>query len=427
MADHTNKEFAPVEASRELSKGLKDLIAKYESELLDLQERELKKNSAQLIPRGDAAPNMAIGKNSEEGYDVPGAEGMARGELPDAKSVRPGKQGVRTMEKCGPCGTTHEVGKHSKGYKKGEDYIDLKNQGDREKRLKGIGHATPNVIPKCKQVQPKNHAEGGNDGDNCKPNPLGKASVPMAKPPSGGTGLAPKAPSMAKPAAPAGGMPKPPMIAKGDRLHNGTGSAFPVSTNSTGSKQPNVADSELPMTKGGARMGNPKVEQGKPSLNTMAKAFGIPGRPGPGTATGDAASDAHKAAQVAVPAGAQAAPNQAKRPPVIPGRAQQLASFTPAGKFTGAGGALPQAPKQITLPGRAKPAVSAVNPAAQHLTPPPPAVRPPAAPIAKPAAPAQKPSSLATAIKTGHPVFGKSENFMESCPLCGKSEHPGSC
>jgi hypothetical protein len=414
MADQTNKEFAPVEACRELSKGLKELINQYESQLADLRERELKKNSAQLIPGGDAPANM---------------DNMEMSELPAAKEMKPAKPTIK--QSCKSCGKAHAI---NKCMKKGETFIDLKNStdgvnsGEQGKRLKDVGVETSR-IPKPKKITPKNHAEGGNDGANIKTNSAGglnKGDVPMAKPPSGGTGLAPKAPAMAKPAAPAGGMPKPPMIAKAgmsdsSRTHNSTGSALPKAPkNSTGSVQP-LGDAEPAMTKAGARMTNPKVEQGKPSINTLGKAAL------PGTMQGDMLSASHKAAQPAAPAPKQATIR-------IPGRAQALADFTPAGKFTAAGAALPGAApvsaqkKPIALPGKGKPAVSTVNPAAAHLTAPPPAVRPPAA------APAQKPMGkpMGTAAPSMPPEqpkinrFGKSEDFGK-CALCGHPEHSGNC
>jgi hypothetical protein len=434
-----DKEYSPIEVCQVIGKALSKRIADFESEIASLRARELRKTEVGIClicGNPDSPEYCSCLVKSDEMGAVPGADaqpgGMAMKELDPGKKLNSGKSVVRST--CKGCHKLVNLDLHKCSVNKGETFIDKKNDsesgngGSQGDRLKDIGHATPR-IPKPKRVTPARHAEGGNDGSAVRqggkmfpaangkssdsdPVPEGdekqilkenpgkpggkssgtgksgaaaggalmanKAEVPMAKPPSGGTGLS----------------PKPPPMSKGDRTHNSTGSAFPTSRNSTGSVQPNLADSEESPIK-------------KAAL--------------PGTPQGDALQAAHQAPKPAAPA--------AKPAIKIPGRAQQYADFMPAGQFSAAGAGVPPgqgvssrmyqgtpAVKKITLPGKgggmAKPA-AVPTPASAPFHAPPASVRPPApAPGAKPAAPAPaaQTSASAPAPKPAAPTLGKKES-----------------
>lgn len=178
---------------------LKVRIEAYKDMLIEIREKELSKSEK---PKGDGASNNC-------------ATCAGSGKSPFGKY-----QG-----KCSTCQGTGEKSyrvKEGNGHPiKKEEFIDRNNEAIPGKRLKEA-HNPAGVLPgdkKSKVIESDGSGEvtKGKLGKSIFPEnkngedplTLGKASVPMAKPSGGGTGLTPKAPPMSKPAPAIPSVPKP--------------------------------------------------------------------------------------------------------------------------------------------------------------------------------------------------------------------------
>jgi hypothetical protein len=467
MADE--KIYEPKEWRQELAKALRERVQAYGQEMLRLRERELQKAETSIAP---AAPALNPMDNCPlcGQPDMPGQcrclQGPAAGAQPavtvnvvhSSPDVAGGmekagmKWGVYTHNPNAEGDPLSDEGNHHArdvhelavklGHKKGQ--YKVLDEGDGQKHIlshdKTLGHVVkpmkkadrPEVVPQNSPEEKKFRE------DNAKATAAGKRGIPL--PPKG----SPERRNLSL------AHDRPPF--KKDEVEDREKKKIEL-----------VPEEPVKAQEGSGG----KVSKGlkKGAMSGMARA--------PQGASAQAAADAHRAVAVRAPAPKVALPGPAAQA----ARAQDMAAFTPPGKFGGAGAGLPPAGvghlKSPYIPGLKKAGLPAAGPkpaampkpagGAPGATPKPPgtpkpaaagAMKPPTA--AKPAAapkpavgqpalksapnpgqafpvgkgekdPVPKPKGKKDPVPKPRPEKSELTKSMGDCLLCGGPEHSGDC
>lgn len=235
-----------------LAKTVKERLADYAEFLTDLRKRELTKNMPipSSTPGGDSMAMNELCKQCGSKH-APGGKHLEKAaKKPEEKPKHHGPQNIHGQtlpvdERGWPAGTQ----KWAKPAKKGEDFIDLKNANDKDKRNKVIGPKKGIKLPGMKK--PVEIDAPGSGGDISKGKKLGKADL----------GMGPKSPSEKPAPAPKAGAPA---VAAGTPKS-------PKATPSTGGV-PTMKTGEMPTAAPAAGAPAPKglgLPGSKPKLPTL--------------------------------------------------------------------------------------------------------------------------------------------------------------